>query len=332
MKKLLRGLQYFFAVIAVIYIVLIFVVDKSLAKPMTICAVIFGTISLLLFIKHKNNKRITSSKDNSIANEQVECVLDTSLSNNPTMISTVEYTPNFPQYFNEDTDKPADAYIFDANEKCIRRSDGQPLNDADCAYIVRNGYEQAKRAEQRPNNPKFQRTDAEKELEFQFFNKYGEKSQKICDVFLDLSRQAYQTDNLEEKLVLLQQCMEAYNTAKEWHYSKSKGARLWFQDNWEYCHNSQKERFSWIDGIDAYRDYIIKMRDVIIPWILESAENGFLQTEIYKTFPDEGKTELRDVITNLVDCGKIKKTKKGNTYFICIDRIGNAGGVQNRQE
>lgn len=326
MKKFLRALQYFFAAVAMIYTILIFV-DEEIATPMTVCAIIFWLTSLLLFIRHKKGKLLKRknlhNKDKSVINvdEQAHSSLDTRSDN-----ISVKRVYAFPKYSNENTDTAADEYILDENGRCVGRADGQPLNDADCAYMVRNGYEQAKRAEQQSSNPKFHRTADEKEMEFQFADKHGAKSQKICDVFLELADRAYQTDDFEEKIVLLQRCIEAYNTAKKWHYQESDGARIWFQDNWEYCHNSQNECFCWVDGMIRHRDYVIKMHDVIIPWILERAENGFLQTDIYRAFPDEDKTALRNTIASLASCNQVQKTKKGNTYFV---HKSNAGGVQN---
>lgn len=336
MKKLLCILQYLFAIVTAIYVILMFT-DKSIVAPMAICAVIFGTISLLLFIKRKkgylyrrkSNKQTVDGTENVIVNEQSGYIFDETSNGGPAVSVTIKSTQNFPKYSNENTDIPADTYIYDENGKCIGRADGQLLNEEDCAYMMHVGYEQAKKAEQQSINPKFHRTPAEKELEFQFANKYMLKSQKICDVFCDLNNQAYLTDDLDEKLNLLQACIRAFDAAKEWHYKQSAGAKLWFQDNWEYCHNSQNACFSWIDSVYKHTDQIIKIRDVILPWILENAETGFLQTEIYKTFPEEDQTVLRNLITKLAEQNTVQKTKKGNTYF--IHRV-NIGDVQNEQK
>ena len=254
-------------------------------------------------IKHQKTKNIQPSKNQK----------GITTGNFATVTTT--YIPDFPKYPNENTDNPASTYIYDANGT-VCRADGKPINDADAAYLVRAGYERAKTAELNSVNPKFHRTNKEKELEFQFFYKYGQQSQKICDVFLNLVRQAYQTKKPEEKLSLLQQGVTAYNAAKKWHYCKSKGATLWFQDNWEYCHNTKSACFAWIDSTIKYIQDIQNEITNIRPWILEHASFGFLQTDIYKAFPNSDKSTLRDIIAQLADSGKIQKTKKGNTYFI----------------
>lgn len=257
-------------------------------------------------IKHQKTKNVQPSKNRR------------STTTGNFTAATITYIPDFPKYPNENTDTPASTYIHNTNGT-VYRADGKPINDADATYLVRAGYKRAKTTELNSVNPKFHRTDKEKELEFQFFYKYGQQSQKMCDAFLNLMHQAYQTKNPEEKLSLLQQSVTVYNAAKDWHYCKSKGAKLWFQDNWEYCHNTKSTCFAWVDNIIKYIQDIQNEITNIRPWILEHASLGFLQTDVYKAFPDSDKSTLRDIIAQLADSGKIQKTKKGNTYFIQSD-------------
>ena len=227
-----------------------------------------------------------------------------------------EYTPDFPKYENENTDIPATAYIRDKNGNVIRRLDSEPLNDADCAYLVRDGYERAKIAMQESNNPKFHRTFAERELEYKFVSRYGEQSDKICDTFLSIADQVYNADTIDEKLNLLYLCVDAFEKAKSWHYKKSKGAMLWFQDNWEHCHNSRNSCFSWINSELEYIKTLRYQMNTIIPWILENSVEGFLQTDIYKAFPNDDRALLRQTIDYVAGRENIEKVKQGRTYFI----------------
>jgi len=96
----------------------------------------------------------------------------------------------------------------------------------------------------------------------------------------------------------------------------SKGGMMWFQDMWECFYNSQNERFCWVDKILENIKEAQKEIAVIEPWILNQSQAGFLQTDIYRAFPDDNKTMLRNVITRLVNQGKIQKQKKGSSYFI----------------
>lgn len=231
-------------------------------------------------------------------------------------VSTSYIPDDFPKYPNENTDIPANAYIYDTNGNILRRADGQPFNDADAAYLMRYDYSRVMEAQKQSKNPIYHRTEREEELSYQFGSKHGSKSQKICDVFLNLEREAGRATDIDEKIRLTQAAIDAFYKAKEWHYKFSKGAMLHFQDYWECLHNSRRECYSWVEDKEEYLEELINKRDVIVPWILENATNGFTQTQIYKEFPDEIQSELRRIIQELTDNGKVTKTKKGNTYFI----------------
>lgn len=274
----------------------------------------FALFAYLLLKKPKNRKKkaVSSPADCVLTTTDIKCITPPpeSLVN-----VNVEIIPDYPVYPNQDTDIPAVGYIHDKSGG-IRRIDGKPINDADAAYIVRNSYAWSVERDKASSNPKFHRTPAERELMYRFTEKYGGQSQKLCGAFQDYANQAYLTNNYDEKLVLTQQCLEAYEYARNWHYNKSKGAMLWFQDLWEHCHNSRSECFRWIDSTREYMDYLIMVRDIYTPWIRENAKDGFLQTEIYKAFPNEDKSALRKVIDSLAERGEVQKTKKGSTYFI----------------
>lgn len=150
----------------------------------------------------------------------------------------------------------------------------------------------------------------------QFYFKYGDVSTKACDVFIKIRVAADEAKSIDEKIDLLQKAIEAYQIAKDWHYNHSEGAMLWFQDMWEHCHNSRSDCFCWVDRVNAYRNQLIEERDVIIPWILNAAQEGFLQTEIYTVFPEAEKSDLQRIVKMLADDGKINRTKKGKTYFV----------------
>lgn len=276
---------------------------------------IFDTICAFPSSKVKKNSQLQPSSNSITKREPAQ-----SEPNEGNFEIKVEHIIDYPKYPNEDTDIPGEAYIYDKRGRFVGRADGKKINDADAAFLMRDGLERAKEIYERSPNPKFHRTEEEEELKFQFSCKYGEQSQRLCDKFHDLAHQASLCDDCETKLVILQKCTDAYEIAKRWHYNKSKGAMLWFQDYWENCHNTQSDCFAWIDGVYSYIDELINIRDVITPWILENAKNGFLQTEIYKAFPKDDKTMLRKEIANLAEQGKVRKDKKGSTYFISLPR------------
>lgn len=207
-----------------------------------------------------------------------------------------------------------DSYIDAGNT--IFRTDGVPISDREIPYLIENGLQKAMDYKTNSPNPKFHRTDREHELMSQFFMRYGALSQKKTDEFEALDRQAYQTEDLDEKIVLLQAALQKYEEAKTWHYNKSKGAMLWFQDMWEYMHSSRNPCFSWDENVQGYLQDLIYERDVVRPKILNAAKDGVLQKDLYSSFPPEKKSVVRECMKRLEAAGVISKTKKGNTYLI----------------
>lgn len=200
------------------------------------------------------------------------------------------------------------------NGSRINRIDGKEISNEEIPYLIELGEKQA--IETAANSP--QRSAKEEELSFQFFYKHGGESQRRTDVFEDLNRAAYNENNIDKKIELLQNAIAAYEKAKKWHYNHSKGGMIYFQDMWEYMHNSRSQCFSWDESVRAELDWQLDVRDNIIPWILENAQEGFIQADIYKEFPDENKSDLRKIIDRLVSESHLTKTKKGNSYFINI--------------
>lgn len=207
-----------------------------------------------------------------------------------------------------------DAYIDAGNT--VFRADGAPISDREVPYFVESGLQKAMDYEASSPNPKFHRTDREQELMTQFFMRYGDLSQKKTDEFRDLDHQAYQAENLDDKIMLMQRALQKYQEVKTWHYNKSKGAMLWFQDMWEHTHNSRNPCFSWDESVQDYLQELIYERDVVRPKILDAAKAGVLQKDLYSAFPPEEKSVVRECIKRLVAAGVISKTKKGSTYLI----------------
>lgn len=115
-----------------------------------ILAIFFAVISVLLFKKTKKDKARIAAKKSATYPQPVDPLTDTYTSNNPELPFTImtNHEPEFPKYPNEDTDIPGDNYVYDKTGKLIGRSDGNSLNDADAAYLVRAGYKKKKKEAQ----------------------------------------------------------------------------------------------------------------------------------------------------------------------------------------
>lgn len=212
--------------------------------------------------------------------------------------------------------KPLDAYVSTKN--VTYRTDGAVISNSEIPYLMESELQSAKDYAVASENPKFKRTNRERELMTQFFVRYGAISQKKTDAFENLDRQAYRTEDLDEKIEYLQAALQKYQEAKDWHYNKSKGAALWFQDVWECMHNSKNSCFAWDESVREYLDDLIYERDVVMPYILKAASDGILQKDLYHFFPEESRKIVQACVKRLEKTGIILKNKKGNTYHITI--------------
>lgn len=151
-----------------------------------------------------------------------------------------------------------DNYIREGN--IIRRKDGKSITDADCEYLRQAGIDEAIKREKESPNPKFHRTEAEFEAGLEFDEKYGETSRALCSMFLEPAKKARKAADPNVKLHLLNECVKQFEYAKQWHYNHSEGAKITFQDDWEYCHNSKNPCFCYIDPI---KSQIQKLQDKV---------------------------------------------------------------------
>lgn len=270
------------------------IIGTTLCGLLPVC-IIFGLLAYrLLRNAKKDRKSVNSSastvKQNNEMKNQNESTVNTS------------------------TELSQTTYVLTNNE--IYRADGKSIEDSDVPHLIELSKQRALEYEQNSNNPKFHRTEAEKELSFQFSQHYGTESTKLCNIFTNLNHNAYEADSITEKIELLKQAIDAFETAKQWHYNKSKGGMIYFQDFYEYMHNSQNECFSWVDHVKQNLSELEYTDNFIIPWITEKAKNGFLQTDIYKAFPKDDKSYLRNIIKQLIDGGYLTSQKQGRTYLI----------------
>jgi predicted transcriptional regulator len=203
----------------------------------------------------------------------------------------------------------------------VYRTDGKPITDDEVPYLMQLSYEKSLNREKVSSNPKFHRTEREDELSYQFECTHGNKVCQLERNFENLYRAAYQTDDISECIRLLEESALAFEKAKKFCYSKGKGGTIYFQDMWEYMHNSQNDCFSYLDNILDALEELKRKRDIIIPSVLDAIRNndGILQKNIYSYFPDIKKSEIQAIIKELETNGTITRTKKSNSYELHIN-------------
>lgn len=137
-------------------------------------------------------------------------------------------------------------------------------------------------------NPKFHRTESEKELDFNFFFKYKDEIEKYEDLISAFIKSDFIEDTVKSIL--------AFDDFKKFCFSKGKGGKLYFEDTWLNCHNSNNARFS-------YRDRIVENLDNIYEYCIELPTANLYDYLCFESLKvDELKNLLRE--NNLKLSGK----------------------------
>ena len=67
-------------------------------------------------------------------------------------------------------------------------------------------------------------------------------------------------DELIDKIKACDAVINSFEKCKKFCYGKGKGGTIYFQDMWEYCHNSKNQQFSYIDSFvelkEELQDYL----------------------------------------------------------------------------
>lgn len=215
-----------------------------------------------------------------------------------------------------------DGVLYVETEHGIARADGKDFTDEEVPYLMQRSYEKAvKRYEKLSEvNPKFQRSFEDEERAFNFRKRNGKVVGVLEDNFQNLYRNAYCTEDLTKRIAMLEKAALAFGEAKEYCYSKGKYGQIYFQDMWEYMHNSRSNCFSYLDTINNSIEETKWKRDVVIPNILETIRNndGILQKDIYAKLPHIAKEEIQYYLKHFEHESVITRIKKGNSYELHI--------------
>lgn len=168
-------------------------------------------------------------------------------------------------------------------------------------------------------NPKFHRTELEKELSFQFYSKNMHTVEEYEERMYSNSLRI-KNATIDEQLKMDSSAIKAYNELKKYCY-KTKGGTIYFQDMWEHCHNSNNPDFDYMDRVkDNYAfltknyDTLVNLDLIIIQTINSNPE--LLQKDIYKLINVELKYIIQCKIRELEAENKIKRTKKSGSYLL----------------
>ena len=246
------------------------------------------------------------------------------------------------QDFKEINKNTEEESVFLEDEKTTYKINGN-INEKDISKLINLGLKNTLEKEKKSNNPKFHRTFKDNELSFKFENTYYEKISDFEDKLYSEEKNIYLIFDIDKRIEQCQKVINIFNKFKNFCYKKSKGGMIYFQDTWEFMHNSKNDCFSYIDEIEAYLEKLIKNYDEE-KIILEKEKNkqvkitqylqehnpeeeflsllknkpGILQKDIYKNFDSDIKDVFKPLPRTLEKAGKIKRIKSKNSYQLFI--------------
>lgn len=254
-----------------------------------IVSIMFGTLSFLL-LKNDSSKKKVKNSDAICADKPQE----------------------------RDYSKQTE-YVQDGN--VIYRADGKKISDEEVPYLMQVGYENALAEEKNSSNPKFHRSFKEDELSYSFANKYYNEIAKRIEKFETPYHNSFSEQDLSKKIMLLEQSITEFDKCKNFCYSKGKGGTIYFQDMYEYLHNTHNECFSYRDMILGSLEECYYERDELIPEIKNviSDHNGILQKNIYAELPDFQRSDIQRMLRKLESENVITRIKKSGSYELHLN-------------
>lgn len=161
------------------------------------------------------------------------------------------------------------------------------------------------------DNPKFHRAEDEINLKADF----SKRNYQLIERYEKRIEIGHKNENSYQ----IKQRIQAFDEFKNYCYNHSQGAKLYFQDMWEHCHNSKNECFSWREKLtEQYQTH--KEKEELLKKIPEFVQlnPGIIRANLWLHFPDYEKSNVRAVTKDLINNQVIKqeKYKSKNVLYI----------------
>lgn len=185
------------------------------------------------------------------------------------------------------------------------------------------------------SNPKFHRTPEESNASFHFSSNNSSiiKSyeKKIYDCFASCNK----SKTLKAQINACDRSLEAFYEFKEFCYNSYEGT-IYFQNMWEYCHNSKSECFSFDENINAHKEKLERAyerqkkkkeaeRLAILSQNLQQdvfdvlqQNSPMLQCDLFKFFDSKLKKNIIKILEEWESYDAISRTKSKNSYMITL--------------
>ena len=290
-KQLQKLIGVFFLLATLIGILIIVknITDIIQVIAAAIVSIMFGTLSFLL-LKNDSSKKKVKNSDAICADKPQE------------------------RDYSKQTESVQDGNV-------IYRADGKKISDEEVPYLMQVGYENALAEEKNSSNPKFHRSFKEEELSYSFENKYYNEIAKRIEKFETPYHNSFSEQDLSKKIMLLEQSITEFDKCKNFCYSKGKGGTIYFQDMYEYLHNTHNECFSYRDMILGSLEECYYERDELIPELKNVIcnHNGILQKNIYAELPDFQRSDIQRMLRKLESENVITRIKKSGSYELHLN-------------
>lgn len=192
-----------------------------------------------------------------------------------------------------------------------RIKSGERLEGSDWEDFCEISADKAINERKNSNNPKFHRSDHEKKLRNEF-------SQKYYSIIQDYENKIYISDKTDYNK--LKSNLVAYDEFEKFCYSNGDGGKIYFQDMWEFCHNSKNDCFSYKEIILKYIQNFLDANQAVLDIIdiLKTNETYLqkdLKQEINYCTPQEIGTIIKEMVNNKI----ITREKYKNTYLLKLN-------------
>lgn len=177
------------------------------------------------------------------------------------------------------------------------------------------------------SNPKWHRSEYEKQLSFDFSFNNRQIIDRYEALMINEGKPFDSSVDVLSNINICEASLQAFNDLKQFCY-QSEGGKIYFQDMWEYCHNSKNECFAWSDNLKERIKYLndnkelLLDKDLKLPTLsndllnyLKSHTNA-IQKDIYSDFNPLLKSEIQKRLRDFEKDNIIRRTKYKSSYLI----------------
>lgn len=176
-------------------------------------------------------------------------------------------------------------------------------------------------------NPKFHRSAQEKELSTHFHLDNHSTIEAYENQIYNDGKPFNNDLGVLDCITACNSSLSAYNSLKQLCY-RSEGGKIYFQDRWEYCHNSKTECFAWSDSLQERLEYLNRNKSLLLDKerklpdlssdLLDylKTHKDVIQKDIYADFNPLLKSAIQQQIREFEKSKIITRTKYKNSYKI----------------